>query len=153
MTSIFLSRSDEERLLKEFLPRDGFFVDVGANDPVVGSQTWFLEQQGWRGLLVEPQPHFAERLWRERKSKVVQKACGERKDIGKVLPLTILGTNAALFPDRVFDRIDDDARTVDVEIDTLDNMLIGEGVDRVDYVSLDIEGYEVDALRGFDIAR
>ena len=34
---------------------EGFFLDVGANEPKKGSQTWFLEEQGWRGILVEPQ--------------------------------------------------------------------------------------------------
>ena len=31
--------------------RDGFFVDVGANEPEDGSQTWHLEVLGWRGVL------------------------------------------------------------------------------------------------------
>ena len=102
---------------------------------------------------MEPQPQFAERLRLERKSNVVQKACGAPKDKGKVLTLRILGANAALFPERVFDRFDDHAETVEVELDTLDNMLAKEDVDSVGFISLDIEGYEVDALRGIDLAK
>ncbi len=30
--------------------RDGFFVEVGLKHPTEGSQTWLLEQNGWRGL-------------------------------------------------------------------------------------------------------
>lgn len=46
----------EKQLVWEFFgrKRDGFFVEVGANGPFAGSQTWLLEQNGWRGVLVEP---------------------------------------------------------------------------------------------------
>ena len=37
----------------------GYYVEVGANDPRERSQTWHLEQQGWTGVLIEPQPDLA----------------------------------------------------------------------------------------------
>src|SRR5690349_18419094 len=40
----------------------GFFVDVGANHPQLASQTWHLEQLGWDGILIEPQPDLADEL-------------------------------------------------------------------------------------------
>ena len=43
----------ETRLKEEFFDgaRNGFFVDVGANEPTDGSQTWHLEQKlGWHGV-------------------------------------------------------------------------------------------------------
>src|SRR2546423_10090794 len=55
---------------------NGFFVEVGACDPRIGSQTWFLEEQGWRGILVEPQSRFCEALRQARpRSAVFQVAC------------------------------------------------------------------------------
>jgi len=36
----------------------GYFVEVGANEPRERSQTWLLEQSGWAGVLVEPQPNL-----------------------------------------------------------------------------------------------
>jgi hypothetical protein len=53
----------------------GYFVDVGANDPKDGSQTWPFEQLGWEGILVEPQRDLAERLRQERRAKVYGVAC------------------------------------------------------------------------------
>ena len=37
---------EEKELVWEFFgqKRDGVFVEVGANDPVAGSQTWLLEK-------------------------------------------------------------------------------------------------------------
>ena len=46
--------------------RSGFFVEVGANRPRQESQTWHLEQLGWTGVLIEPQPDLAAELWRMR---------------------------------------------------------------------------------------
>ena len=46
----------ENALVWEFFGRktSGFFVEVGANDPFLFSQTWMLEEKGWTGVLVEP---------------------------------------------------------------------------------------------------
>jgi hypothetical protein len=43
--------------------RDGFFVDVGAGEPVSGSLTKNLvDRLGWRGVNIEPLPERFERL-------------------------------------------------------------------------------------------
>ena len=54
----------ENPLKEEFFghSRSGYFVDVGANDPERWSQSFHLEQMGWDGIVVEPQPHLAELL-------------------------------------------------------------------------------------------
>jgi len=48
----------EVPLVREFFAdtKQGFFVEVGANDPKKDSQSWHLEEAGWRGILVEPLP-------------------------------------------------------------------------------------------------
>jgi len=52
--------ASEVELVWQFLwqRKDGFFVEVGAYEPQIGSQTWFLEERDWRGILVEPQSRF-----------------------------------------------------------------------------------------------
>jgi hypothetical protein len=41
--------------------RDGFFVEVGVNDPEICSQTLLLECNGWHGIPVGPQSKCCER--------------------------------------------------------------------------------------------
>src|SRR5882724_72452 len=63
--------------------RTGFFIEVGANDPTDGSQTWLLEQNGWKGILVEPQKQFLEQLKSQRPgSQVFGVACGPPEKTG-----------------------------------------------------------------------
>ena len=42
--------------------REGFWVDVGAGDPVLDSVTAAFAERGWRGVNVEPLPREHERL-------------------------------------------------------------------------------------------
>lgn len=49
----------------------GFFVDVGANDGITGSNSYLLEKRGWRGVLVEPSVALADTCRRLRPGSVV----------------------------------------------------------------------------------
>ena len=74
----------------------GYYVEVGANDPRERSQTWHLEQQGWTGVLIEPQPDLAARLRAERKGKVFAAACSSPAEAGQELPLHVAGPLSSL---------------------------------------------------------
>jgi len=40
----------------------GFFVDIGAYDGISNSNTFLLEQNGWKGICFEPNPNVFSRL-------------------------------------------------------------------------------------------
>jgi hypothetical protein len=44
----------------------GFYIDVGAHDPTLLSVTRAFYDHGWRGINVEPDPLYAEKLRKER---------------------------------------------------------------------------------------
>ncbi len=62
----------DKKLDKYLNYRDGFFIEVGANDGFNQSNTYYLEKfQGWRGILIEGIPELYQKCVRERpKSKV-----------------------------------------------------------------------------------
>ena len=145
----------EDRLKAEFFggQRDGFFVEVGANDPQRGSQTWAFEQSGWNGILIEPQPDLADRLRHERRARVVAAACSSPEHAGGMMRLYLSGPHSSLdsklaAPGAVpYDAVDVPART-------LDNILEeANAPGAIDFVSIDVEGHEVSVLRGFALAR
>ncbi len=143
----------EARLVQEFLgDAPGVFVDVGANDPVKDSQTWHLEQRGWRGVLIEPLPDLAARLRVERRASVVEAACSSPQHAGGTARLKVAGVYSSLEPVlRVAEAVVE--REIDVPVVTLDAVLQAHGYERVDFVSLDVEGHELEVLRGFSLER
>ena len=82
----------EMRLIAAFFGnRKCYFVEVGANEPRARSQTFHLEQAGWTGVLIEPQPALADQLRAERKAKVFAVACSAPENAGRTLPLHVAG--------------------------------------------------------------
>src|SRR3954463_14231239 len=81
--------------------RRGYFVEVGANEPHERSQTWHLEQAGWTGILIEPQPELAEQLRQARAAQVFAVACSSPHNAGNVLPLHVAGPLSSLDRDRM----------------------------------------------------
>jgi len=45
---------------------DGFYIDIGACDPVELSVTKAFYDRGWRGINIEPNPEYLEKLKRDR---------------------------------------------------------------------------------------
>jgi FkbM family methyltransferase len=144
-----------ENELKEafFAGRTGYFVEVGANDPQYLSQTWHLEQRGWTGLLVEPQPDLAAELVRRRTAKVYSVACSSPRAAGRTMALHLAGIHSSFDPGLNISTTRAEG-TVEVPVRTLDEILTDAGAPApIDFLSVDIEGHEIDALEGFDFAR
>ena len=131
----------------------GYFVEVGANEPRVRSQTWHLEQAGWTGILIEPQPDLARELRAMRMAKVFAVACSGPEHDGGTLPLHVAGPLSSLDRSGMAPGAVPQA-VIEVPIRTLDSILTEAQVpEHFDFLSIDVEGHEIEVLRGFDIAR
>jgi len=144
----------EMRLIAAFFGnRKGYFVEVGANEPRERSQTWHLEQAGWTGVLIEPQPALAAKLRAARSAQVFAVACSSPDHAGKTLPLHVAGPLSALDRERMAPGASPET-VIDVPVRTLDSVLEEAGSPPgFDFLSIDVEGHEIEVLRGFDIAR
>jgi FkbM family methyltransferase len=129
----------------------GFFVDVGANDPIVHSQTYALEQQGWIGVLVEPLPDKANELRAHRRARVFELACSAPADDGKTLTLHVAGSFSSLQRQHMTTGVVPRGE-ITVEGATLDRILRAANAPTpIDFVSIDVEGHELAVLAGFDL--
>src|ERR1700680_1122118 len=147
-----LGDEKEAELIGAFLGNaPGVFVEVGANDPILLSQTHHLERVGWDGILIEPLRECAERLRSTRRARVYELAAGAPEDEGRELPLLVAGALSTLNPSIVENVRHQEVRRVPVR--TLDSLLAEAGIDRVDFLSVDVEGAELAVLRGFSIPR
>lgn len=141
--------------------RDGSFVEVGAYDGESFSNTSCLGDLGWRGLLVEPIPEFAQ-LCRNRHAKnsgihVIECAIGS---VQKQIELAVAGplstTKDSLLD--AYQQIDwakeasQAARKIRVPQITLDSLLSASNIrPDFDLLVVDVEGGESDVFAGFSL--
>jgi FkbM family methyltransferase len=141
--------------------RGGTCVEVGANEPVAPtSQSLHLEERlDWSCLLVEPIPELAAKARALRpRATVCECACTRPDRTGEVdLYIPVL-PSGDIFGHASMQRNPDDFhysahRTIRVQADTLSHLLEKHGVERIDLLSLDVEGAELEVLRGLDFER
>jgi FkbM family methyltransferase len=143
----------------------GVFVEAGANDGFTQSNTYYLERfGGWRGVLVEGIPELARECEMQRPhSQVFSCALVEPAADGDLVPMLygdvvslVEGSQGSREADEGhLDLYRDIAPTYRVEVPgrTLSSLLDEAGVGEIDFLSLDVEGYELQALRGLDLDR
>lgn len=135
-------------------------MEVGANDGVHGSTTLFFEQRGWDCILVEPNPVLAAQLRSVRTGRVFECAASSRTGAA-ILQMaegeghahavsTIENSNEATSTLRKHGAI---VRPVEVATRRLDDILEEAGVECIDFISIDVEGHELEALKGLSIGR
>ncbi|HUA55949.1 MAG TPA: FkbM family methyltransferase [Candidatus Sulfotelmatobacter sp.] len=142
------------------LKRDGTFVDVGAFDGEWLSNTAFLADLGWSGLMIEPHPVSFElcraRHQDNRRVHVMQCAVGAQEGtvrlmLGEALSTTV-PEQRALYRDIPWARNFTGGGEVEVAQLRLDKLLDVFGVARgFDLLSIDVEGAELGVLRSFDL--
>jgi FkbM family methyltransferase len=160
----YYSQIQQDRILQEkffFREENGFFVDVGAEEGVNGSNTYFYEQKGWKGICIEPHPESFAKLKEARNCLCLPLAISSQK--GKTKFTKINGPSQALsgltsqYDARHLDRIERDIgekggqkEEIEVETDTLKNIFAKQNVKEVHYLSIDVEGGELDVLKSID---
>lgn len=158
------ARDDLDRKLEAYLPRRGFFIEAGAHDGFSDSNTYYLERiRGWTGLLVEPIPGNYEACVRQRpRARVVNAALVGPEHTAPTVPIR-WGDRMSWVPgalsaeeERQRERAVRawvEPTTFDVPARTLASILDEARPERIDFLSLDVEGYEPAALRGLDLTR
>lgn len=151
------SYGPEEWIARDFFQdkKDGFFVDVGANDYKVTSNTYYLEQHlRWSGIAIEPLKVFAADYlkFRPRTRFFPFFVSDVSKQLAKMYVLeknSQIGSGQRAFTEQHGQT----AEEIEVPTVTLNDLLETEKVQRIDYLSMDIELSEPKALAGFDIER
>jgi FkbM family methyltransferase len=136
--------------------RDGFFVEFGATDGVLLSNSYLLEKYfGWQGLCAEPNPTFYEKLKKNRNC-TVSSDCISANSGNKV---------EFIFADEyggISNYSDEDSHAdkrqayknkhgaVELVTVSLDDFLKQHSAPhKIDYMSIDTEGSEFDILNAF----
>lgn len=127
--------------------KSGFFIELGAFDGITGSNTLMLEQVGWQGICIEPAHWYFERLCENRSCICVNAliAGGDRPTA------TFLQS-----PDQMSGIADHrswqahEVHKIEMQTRPMVEVLRQCRAPReIDYLSLDVEGAEMEILRDF----
>ena len=133
----------------------GFYIDVGAQDPVGDSVTKAFYEKGWRGINIEPVAHWFQRLVADRPHDInLQVAVSDGP--GKVHLFEVVDTGLSTTdPDfaKQYALAGYQICESDVDCLTLDNICKSQRVDEVHFLKIDCEGCEAAVLRGFPLDR
>lgn len=169
MNNIFryFSQYGEDFLLWNFFDfkPQGFFVDIGAFDGIHLSNSYSFELAGWRGICVEPHPYYFDLCRQNRPNSIcINKACGKEEQDNVVLHVDNTGLFSSLhgIGDQenikghfgLLKGVQFQVDSIKVDIVSLNSILekFPPGRD-IDFVSIDVEGAELDVFYGFDLGK
>lgn len=138
---------------------DGVAVEVGAFDGVSGSNTAYFQDIGWTCVLVEPNPALAQAVRNVRPAALVfEYALGAHAEGELVLSIptgaeTLASVSAGSTQRDRMISVSKDIVQLTVKETTLDWVLQESGVDRIEFISIDVEGHEMEVLSGFSLSR
>ena len=150
----------DQRVFKGY--RDGVFVEIGAWDGVDLSNTVIFERErNWTGLAIEPLPDRYEQLVKQRKCKSLNVAIhdteGETDFLSISGPTSMLSGIISSYDPKHVARIDAEAAllgatktVIKVPTRRLDTLFREHNLQRIQYLSIDVEGSELQVLKSID---
>lgn len=136
--------------------KEGFYVDVGANDPVIGSVTKFFYDRGWHGINIEPLPSLYTVVSKKRRRDInINAAISNQKG---QLKLREYGNGkhgwSTLSEDsKATHQSERNYKDYEVEVKTLKDIFEENKITDIDFLKVDVEGFEYEVLSGNDWQR
>lgn len=149
--------------------KDGFFIEAGAYDGMNQSNTLYFERyMNWKGILIEPIPEIADKC-RKNRTKCIVENCA-------LVPIDYYDNHIEMYYCGLMSLVRgamkteyeelchinkgvelqenvSDFDTLTVPAKNLTSILEYHRIPKIDFFSLDVEGYELDVLKGLDFRR
>lgn len=143
MVHNFNSQCGEDKWLYDegLLPDVGFYIDLGSANGTINSNTKVLDDMGWKGICVEPNPEYLP-TYLDRTCKLIKYAVSNTDghiyfdcngEAGKIATL----------------QSKDSGNVIVVASTTLETIVREAGIKQIDLLSVDLEGSEYLVLKPY----
>ncbi len=168
MKEIYFSQYKQDFILDKVIFKDKkgkVFFDIGANDGITYSNTYFLEKNlGWTGVCVEPLPMTFKKLEDNRNCILENCAVGSSSRTETFIEVTgyaeMLSGIKRNYDKRHINRIDSEIKTyggskreIELKIVNVNELLDKHSLHNIDFCSIDTEGSEFQILRVLEFDR
>lgn len=171
----FYAEHDTDKVIREKYFPDydykGTIVEVGAATPDLISTTKHFKENGWRAIHIEPNPDFV-KLHKECGNEIYEYACGEIDkddvDFTIVSQKTNDASNVDYMTDHAFSSFSVKKEYIDlheeffeklkksvikVKCRKLDTIIKELNLNKIDVLSIDTEGWEIEVMKGLTLIR
>lgn len=134
---------------------NGFYIDVGANDPLADNVTRMFYDLGWRGINAEPSPSWFEKIKTHRPRDVNLNIAVADKH-GERTFFEVEGTGLSSMNEGFADRgasFGFGKTSYSVQTETLAAICQMHAPKDIHFLKIDVEGAEEEVLRGADFTR
>jgi FkbM family methyltransferase len=140
--------------------REGFFVEFGATNGLLNSNTWLLEKVfDWKGILAEPNPFWHTELSANRAVAIEHKCVSSRS--GDIVAFTTTDNSdpelsgiAGFSAGNHFAVQRKQGGSLQVETISLNDLLDKyQAPEEIDYISIETEGNELNILSAYDFKK
>jgi len=157
MTFISYAQNGEDVMLLRALRHveNGFYIDVGAQDPIEDSVTKAFYDRGWRGINLDPVDHWYQKLLQDRPRDInLRVAASDHR--GSMHLYEVADTGLSTADSSFAAQYLSSGRTVaeyEVECRTLDEICEEHHVGDIHFLKIDVEGVEAVVLGGLSLDR
>lgn len=160
----YFSQNGQDYFLDKYIfngKNNGYFVDIGTFEPIFDNATYFFEKnRSWKGVAIEPQLAHVQNWKNQRSTPVVHAAASSEVGSSSFVVVrhpTIMNYNAwsglkSTIADEKMDILPEGAERslIDTATVSVSHVLKEQGIKDVDYLSIDVEGHEMEVLKGID---
>ena len=158
----YFSQTGEDIVIRNFLGdiSNGFYVDAGCHEPIKWSNTFKLYLQGWTGINIDADSSMMKKVTKTRKLDI--NICAALSDSIKKVTFYKSATSPAVntINPQTYDEWKlrwnfDDKDREELTTTTLTTILekhLPAGK-KIDLLSVDVEGHDLEVIRGLDLER